>query len=117
MYCPECGHPFPPAANFCPNCGTAANPDMFPAATLHSLFRPRSHRMIAGICAAFAVRYRWDLAATRIVAVLLAIFLFPATEIAYLAGWLLIPEQPLPLAPAREAPVGSVAADPGAPKF
>lgn len=112
MYCPECGRLFPPAANFCPNCGAAANPGMFAASAFHTIFRPRSHRMIAGVCAAFAVRFGWDLAATRIVAVLLAIFLFPATEIAYLAAWLLIPEQSIPVSPPAGVSTNPIAADP-----
>lgn len=61
--------------------------------------------MIAGVCAAFALRYRWDLTATRIFTVLLGVLIFPVIEIAYLVAWLLIPEEvPLgmqpPMAPA-----------------
>jgi phage shock protein PspC (stress-responsive transcriptional regulator) len=55
-------------------------------------------RMIAGVCAAIYLRYGWDLTATRILAVILGVFLFPLTEIAYIVLWLLIPEE-VPLIP------------------
>jgi phage shock protein PspC (stress-responsive transcriptional regulator) len=53
--------------------------------------------MIAGVCAAIHLRFGWDLVATRILAVILAVFLFPVTEIAYIIAWLLIPEEVLPV--------------------
>jgi phage shock protein PspC (stress-responsive transcriptional regulator) len=49
--------------------------------------------MVAGVCAAFALRYRWDLTATRIVTVLLGVLIFPVMEVAYVVGWMLIPEE------------------------
>lgn len=50
--------------------------------------------MLAGVCAAIHIRYGWDLVATRILAVLLGVLLFPVGEIAYLVAWVLIPEEP-----------------------
>lgn len=93
MFCRKCGQPFVAGANFCSSCGTPANPNVYTASPLNTMFRPQAQRMIAGVCAAFHVRYGWDLTATRILAVILAIFLFPVTEIAYLVGWLVIPEE------------------------
>ncbi len=56
--------------------------------------------MMAGVCAAFALRYRWDLTATRIITVILGVLIFPVMEIAYVVGWMLIPEEvPLGAAP------------------
>jgi len=85
MFCKQCGQQVPVGASFCPQCGTAvpgtASPNGWPASTM---MRPRDHRMIAGVCAAFARRYKWDLTATRILTVLLGIFVFPLGEIAYL---------------------------------
>ena len=49
--------------------------------------------MMAGVCAAFALRYRWDLTATRIVTVLLGVLIFPVMEIGYIVAWMLIPEE------------------------
>jgi phage shock protein PspC (stress-responsive transcriptional regulator) len=74
---------------------------------MSTMFRPRANRMIAGVCAAFRVRYGWDLVATRIVAVLLGVLLFPVGEIAYLVAWVLIPEEPAVL-PAYSDPRADV---------
>ena len=104
MFCKQCGQQIPEGASFCPQCGIPVSAThgvptgAFPGSTM---VRPRDNRMIAGVCAAFARRYRWDLTATRILMVLAGIFIFPLGEIAYLAGWLLIPEEPIvtPVAP------------------
>lgn len=93
MFCHQCGQPLPPGANFCSSCGAPANANVFTASPLHTMYRPRALRMMAGVCAAFALRYGWDLTATRIVVIILGIFLFPLMEIIYLVAWLLIPEE------------------------
>lgn len=93
MFCQKCGKPLAPGANFCSACGASAAPGVFTASPLNTMYRPRLLRMVAGVCAAFTVRYGWDLTAVRIVTVILGIFLFPLTEIAYLVAWLLIPEE------------------------
>ncbi|HWF65889.1 MAG TPA: PspC domain-containing protein [Acidobacteriaceae bacterium] len=105
MYCRQCGKPLAEGANFCSSCGSPANANVFTASPLNTMYRPRAQRMIAGVCAAFHLRYGWDLTATRILAVVLAIFLFPFTEIAYLVGWVVIPEE-VPFMP--PAPVVNV---------
>lgn len=93
MFCHNCGKPLPLGANFCSACGAPANANVYTASAINTMYRPRVHRMIGGVCAAFALRYGWDLTATRIITVILAIFLFPLTEVAYLIAWLLIPEE------------------------
>lgn len=93
MFCRQCGKPLPSGTNFCANCGAPANPTTFSPSPLKAMFRPRAHRVIAGVCAAIHIRYGWDLVATRILAVVLGVLLFPVGEVAYLAGWLLIPEE------------------------
>lgn len=98
MYCRHCGQPLAAGTNFCSSCGASASANVFTASPLSTMYRPRAQRMIAGVCAAFHVRYGWDLTATRILAVVLAIVLFPLTEIAYLVGWVLIPEE-VPVVP------------------
>ncbi|MEO6964452.1 MAG: PspC domain-containing protein [Acidobacteriaceae bacterium] len=102
MFCHQCGKPLPPAANFCPGCGTVVNANVFTASPLNTIYRPRYPRVFAGVCAGFALRYGWDLTATRIVTVLLGIFVFPVMEIAYLVGWMLIPEE-VPLLPQHDS--------------
>ena len=94
MFCKQCGQALPVGAVFCPKCGmTAAHA----ASRCDGMVRPREPRMFAGVCAAFARRYGWDLTAARILMVLFGIFIFPIGEIAYLCGWLLIPEEPITL--------------------
>ncbi|MGB8477239.1 MAG: PspC domain-containing protein [Acidobacteriaceae bacterium] len=93
MFCHQCGKPLPTSASFCPSCGAPANSSGFAASPLRTMYRPQAQRMMAGVCAAFALRYRWDLTATRIITVLLGVLIFPVMEIAYVVGWMLIPEE------------------------
>ncbi|HEX4019996.1 MAG TPA: PspC domain-containing protein [Acidobacteriaceae bacterium] len=97
MFCKQCGQQFPDGAVFCPGCGTPVNRMGAQAGPAGTMFRPRDNRMLVGVCAAIARRYGWDLTATRILTVLIGIFVFPLGEIAYLCGWLLIPEEPVVL--------------------
>ncbi len=60
------------------------------------LMRPRNNRMIAGVCAAFAQQYGWDLTLTRIITAIIACFT-GAGAIAYLIAWIIIPEEPYAL--------------------
>jgi phage shock protein C len=59
------------------------------------LFRPRYPRLVAGVCAAFALEYGWDLVLVRILyvagTVLTGIWI---GFIAYIAAWIIIPEAP-----------------------
>jgi phage shock protein C len=56
--------------------------------------RPIFGRQIAGVCAALARTYGWDVGLVRILAVVGAFALCPFVEIAYIAGWIGIPEEP-----------------------
>src|SRR5665213_2956950 len=97
MYCHKCGQALPAGANFCSSCGAPANPNLYTASPFNTMYRPLALRMIAGVCAAIHLRYGWDLTATRVLAVVLGVFLFPLTEVAYLVGWLVIPQEVLPV--------------------
>jgi phage shock protein C len=109
MFCRQCGQALPAGANFCSTCGTPVNANVFTASPYSTIYRPRALRMIAGVCAAFHLRYGWDLVITRILMVLMGILLFPVGEIVYVVSWLLIPEE-VPLIPQA----GPVAQNPGA---
>ena len=98
MFCHQCGKSLPAGSNFCPSCGASAGAHVFATSPLNTMYRPRGLRMMAGVCAAFAVRYGWDLTATRVITVLLGVLIFPVMEIAYLVAWMLIPEE-IPLMP------------------
>jgi phage shock protein PspC (stress-responsive transcriptional regulator) len=56
------------------------------------LRRPRSGRVIGGVCAALAHRFGWDVTIVRILAVV-SILLPGPQVIAYIVGWILIPAE------------------------
>jgi len=60
--------------------------------------RPRNNRVIAGVCAAFAQRYGWDLTLTRVIAAILIVFT-GVGALAYIAAWIIIPEEQYALPP------------------
>jgi len=56
-----------------------------------NLSRPRTGRVIAGVCAAIARRFGWRVGIVRLIAVL-SILLPGPQVIAYIVLWILIPE-------------------------
>lgn len=99
MFCTRCGSKLDPSARFCSSCGApvsqnASYPPPPPFVT-GQLFRPRNNRMIAGVCAAFAQRYQWDVTIVRIITALIC--LSGAGALAYLIAWIIIPEEPYAL--------------------
>ena len=102
MFCTKCGNSVDPSSRFCPACGAPANPGASSSAGAYPppppyaasrLTRPRENRMIAGVCAAFALHYGWDLTMIRIITALIAFFT-GIGAIAYLVAWVVIPEAP-----------------------
>ena len=49
--------------------------------------------MIAGVCAAFALHYGWDLTLVRVITAVI-IILTGVGALAYIAAWVIIPEAP-----------------------
>ena len=47
------------------------------------LTRPRAGRKLAGVCQGLANQYSWDVTLTRVIAVLLAVLVFPVGLLAY----------------------------------
>lgn len=65
-----------------------------PAPTgLKRLVRRRDDRMIAGVCSGVADYLGVDVTLVRLVTVLGAVFGFGTFIVAYVVGWLLIPEE------------------------
>jgi phage shock protein C len=96
MYCSKCGSPIGNGARFCSACGAPAVPGIYPPVS--RLMRPREGRVIAGVCAAFAIHYDWDVTIVRLILVLCV--LFAGTGIlAYVIAWIVIPEAPYALPP------------------
>jgi phage shock protein C len=93
LYCHRCGTGLPAGARFCSSCGTvvAASAPM-PG---RPLVRPRVGRQIAGVCLALAQAYGWDVTVVRILTVLGFFFSGGLVGVAYLAGWIGIPDEPM----------------------
>lgn len=100
MFCSKCGNSVDPSSRFCPSCGapmpTTASSYPPPPPHTAQLTRPRNNRMIAGVCAGFALHYGWDLNFVRLVTALVVV-LTGVGAIAYLAAWVIIPEAPYAL--------------------
>ncbi len=57
------------------------------------LRRPRSGRLIGGVCAALADRFGWNVSLVRLIAVLSS--LIPGPQVVfYIVAWILIPGEP-----------------------
>jgi phage shock protein C len=95
VYCHQCGTGLPPYARFCSNCGSAVN--VAPPMPGRPLLRPREGRQIAGVCIALARANGWDVAVVRILTVVGVCVSGGIFAVAYLAGWIGIPEEPLGL--------------------
>jgi phage shock protein C len=95
MFCSRCGKQLDPSSRFCPACGaaTATVEAPIPPQVAGQMVRPRNGRMIGGVCAAFALHYGWDLTVTRVVTALLIVFT-GVGALAYIAAWVIIPEEP-----------------------
>ncbi len=93
LYCHRCGTGLPSGARFCSSCGTvvAASAPM----SGRPLVRPRVGRQIAGVCLALAQANGWDVTVVRILTVLGFFCSGGLVGVAYLAGWIGIPEEPL----------------------
>jgi phage shock protein C len=104
LYCSGCGAAQPGGANFCSACGRAvvepgssgSGFGSVPASPRPPLVRPLVGRKVAGVCRGLANQYGWDVTLTRIIAVLLAVAIFPVGLVAYFVFWLIVPEEPLP---------------------
>jgi phage shock protein C len=97
-YCSGCGVALPGGARFCSACGRAVvDPGFgFNSPSRPPLSRPLAGRKLAGVCLGLAHTYGWDVTWTRVIAVLLAIAVFPIGLIAYFVFWLIMPQEPHP---------------------
>jgi phage shock protein C len=108
QYCSGCGVSLPGGARFCSACGRAVIEPGPVAADFASrpasppwgpLTRPLAGRKLAGVCRGLANQYGWDVTLTRVIAVLLAVLVFPIGLVAYALFWVMVPEEPPMVAP------------------
>ena len=92
VFCNRCGTGLPPSARFCSNCGNVI-PAIQPMQG-RPLVRPIVGRQIAGVCLGLAQANGWDVAIIRILTVLGFFFSGGFVGVAYVAGWIGIPEEP-----------------------
>jgi phage shock protein C len=97
QFCAGCGVGLPAGARFCSACGKAVvepasvSGAAAPARVL--MVRPLAGRKLAGVCQGLANQYGWDVTLTRVIAVLLAVLVFPVGLVAYVVFWVLVPEE------------------------
>jgi len=95
VFCQRCGTGLPPTARFCSNCGAVV--PVMQSIPGRPLVRPHVGRQIAGVCLALAQSYGWDVGLVRIFTVLGFCFSGGLIGVAYVAGWIGIPEDRLSL--------------------
>lgn len=95
VFCNRCGAGLPGSARFCSGCGAViAVQQPVPG---KPLIRPRVGRQIAGVCLALAQSNGWDVAVVRILSILGFLVTGGFVGVAYVAGWIGIPEEPIEL--------------------
>ena len=106
MYCRSCGIEIPDASRYCQQCGTATGKDNFTSSTgkpTRFLSRPRDEKKVAGVCAGIARYLGIDVTLVRVVILLLAFWPPGVGLVIYVACWIAMPQDPLLLAPPRQA--------------
>ncbi len=101
MFCPRCGKQSPEEAHFCASCGAHALPAPGSYTPQPRIVRPRTPRMVAGVCTGFAIHYGWDIALIRILFVVGTILTSGLGLLIYITAWLLLPDAPYALPPVR----------------
>jgi phage shock protein PspC (stress-responsive transcriptional regulator) len=107
MYCTHCGAQAAEGTKFCAQCGatvTGAAASSESGKGTGKLTRPWADRKIAGVCAAFAQAYGWDVTWVRIFTVLLALCGCGGL-LAYVIACVCIPNEPksVPVPPTANA--------------
>jgi len=99
MYCNYCGKSIQDDANVCAYCGTRVGAVI----ARKRLVRPREGRKIAGVCLGMAEYFDLDPTLIRLIWLVL-IFGAGTGLLAYIIGWIVMPEEPkLALVPGQAA--------------
>ena len=92
MFCPQCGREAASGANYCSHCGTSIFPP--PPRPVKKLYRSRTDRKVAGVCA--GIGEYLDIDPTLIRLIWVATVLFAGGGIlGYVIAWIVLPEEPL----------------------
>jgi phage shock protein C len=94
MYCTKCGIQMNEGAKFCADCGAPTANNAYSMRPYPKLSRPREDRKVAGVCAGFARYLGVDVTLVRLVWLVLAIFPLGLGFLAYLVGWIVMPNDP-----------------------
>lgn len=81
---------------------------------MSELRRPRTGRVIGGVCAALANRFGWDVALVRVLAAL-SILLPGPQVLAYLIAWIVIPGEATAAARPTTPPESTATGTPAVP--
>jgi phage shock protein C len=102
MYCNACGKVIGEDGRYCSHCGNLVGALPVPK----RLMRSRSDRKLAGVCAGLGHYLDLDVSLVRILwfFITLACGIFPGL-VAYVIGWIIIPEEPYLLPYASQQPV------------
>jgi len=92
MYCNACGKAIAEDGRFCSHCGNVVGIPPTPK----KLMRSRAGRKIGGVCAGLGHYLELDVSLVRILwfFITLACGILPGV-IAYILGWIIIPEEPV----------------------
>src|SRR5260370_38469368 len=98
MFCTKCGTTLNDQARYCSDCGTATGLGSWTPPLDQRLRRSVTDYKIAGVCAGLARYLGADVTLVRVLWGVAAIWPIPLLGLgAYVAAWLLMPKDPLPL--------------------
>lgn len=102
MYCTGCGIEIANDSRYCSRCGTATGTHSLASQTgrpARLLRRPRDDRKIAGVCSGISRYLGVDVTLVRVGMIVLALWPPGVGLIIYLVCWIVMPNDPLLLAP------------------
>ena len=104
MFCTKCGTTLNDQARYCSDCGTATGLGSWTPPLDQRLSRSMTDYKIAGVCGGLARYLGADVTLVRVLWVVAVIWPIPLLGlVTYLAAWILMPKDPLPISQASSA--------------